>query len=178
MAPLAAAEIQMRSTTLAALLDLPFEILTSVGQHLDPRDLVCVAAACKRLRHGDSGPEKVELPTKSPVIAALLQHAFPGGETIPSTRPAGCSESWVMYLARCARQRRCREAPPIAAGQQHSFFVDVSGHLLLCGSMHHDLTPVSATANVRVRSVAAGSNHGLALGCDGRVYSWGNGELG
>jgi alpha-tubulin suppressor-like RCC1 family protein len=42
-------------------------------------------------------------------------------------------------------------------------------------------TNVAALARVRVRSVAAGLHHSLALGCDCRVYSWGRdgyGQLG
>jgi alpha-tubulin suppressor-like RCC1 family protein len=42
-------------------------------------------------------------------------------------------------------------------------------------------TPLAAMAGVQVRSVAAGHEHSLALGCDGRVYSWGKngyGQLG
>jgi alpha-tubulin suppressor-like RCC1 family protein len=39
----------------------------------------------------------------------------------------------VAYLARCARQR-CREAPPIAAGDSHSLCLDAAGHLLSCGT--------------------------------------------
>jgi hypothetical protein len=61
---------------------------------LDLRDLARFAAVCRRFRHGDSGLETVELPTKSPVITALREHALPSGEIIPSTRPIGCSESW------------------------------------------------------------------------------------
>jgi hypothetical protein len=176
----------------SALLDLPLEELVCVCQQLDVRDLVRVAAACKRLRHGDGSPETAELPTKSPVVTALLQFAFPGGELVPSTRPTGFSGSWIAYLARCARQRRCREAPLIAAGQNHSVFVDAAGRLLACGSgaavghgdadsIYSSPTLVAAMASVQVRSVAAGSDHSLALGWDGRVYSWGEnwyGQLG
>jgi hypothetical protein len=99
------------------LLDFPLEVFTVVCLRLDLLDLVCVAAACKCFQHGEGGLDSVELPTKSPVVTALREHAHPRLELTPSTRPAGCSESWVAYLARCARQRRCREAPPIAAGR-------------------------------------------------------------
>jgi len=43
---------------------LPLEMLTAVCLQLDLRDLVRIAAACKRLRHGDGGLETVQLPTK------------------------------------------------------------------------------------------------------------------
>jgi alpha-tubulin suppressor-like RCC1 family protein len=157
--------------------------------------LIRVAQASKILRHGDSGLETAELPTKSPVITALLQHAFPGGEMIPNTRftctmrnrrscRLRCPESWVAYLARCARQRRCQRASPIAAGRFHSLFVDVAGRLLACGdgaavghgdadTRYLEPAPVAALAGVRVRSVAAGTHHSLALSWDGRVFSWG-----
>jgi alpha-tubulin suppressor-like RCC1 family protein len=177
------------SSPAAALLDLPLEILTNVCQQLDLQDLVRVAATCKRFRHGDCGLETEELPTKSPVVTALREHAFAHPELIPSTRLIGCAESWVAYLARCARQRRCRQAPPIKGGESFSLFVDASGRLLSCGedvkAGHGDSdsnylvpTPVAAMTGVQVRSVAAGYNHSLALGCDGRVYSWGVNEYG
>jgi alpha-tubulin suppressor-like RCC1 family protein len=173
----------------AALLDLPLEVLTAVCLQFNLRDLARVAEVCKRFRHGDGGLETEELPTKSSVVTALLEHASPGGRLIPSKRPIGCSESWVAYLARCARQRRCQENPPMAAGLKHSMFADAAGRLLTCGQGaavgHGDAegrylvpTPVAAMARVWVRSVAAGFKHSLALSWDGRVYSWGSNELG
>jgi hypothetical protein len=178
---------------MAALLDLPLEMLTCVCRHLDLRDLARVAGTCKRLRHGDSGLETVELPTKSPVVTSLGALAFPVGEPIPNTRPIGCSDSWVAYLARCARQRRCREAPPIAAGGTmgvcHSLYLCTAGQVLACGegaaTGHGDEnwgfsapTPVATLASVRVRSFAAGRDHSLALGWDDRIYSWGSNQYG
>jgi hypothetical protein len=172
-----------------ALLDLPLEVLTDVCHRLDLRDLIAVAETCTRFRHGVGGRETLELTTKSPVVTALRPLAFPLPELVPSTRPVGCSESWVAYLARCARQRRCREAPPIAAGDRQSLFLDAAGRLLACGEGpavgHGDATafssnptPVAALAGVQLRSVAAGAVHILALGWDGRVYSWGRNERG
>jgi hypothetical protein len=172
-----------------SVMDLPLELFTAVCQQLDIRDLVRLAATCKRFRHGEGGLETVELPTKSPVDTALRELAFPGGELVPSMRPTGCAESWVASLARCVRQRRCREAPPIAAGKWHSLLLDAAGLLLACGQgaaaghgnaqrVYSDPTPVAALARVRVRSVAAGSCHSLALGWDGLVYSWGENEFG
>jgi alpha-tubulin suppressor-like RCC1 family protein len=118
-----------------------------------------------------------------------MKHAFSGGEMIPNARPTGCSESWVAYLARCARQRRCREAAPIAPGWHHGLFADAAGRLLACGkgpavghgdadSICFDLAPVAALAGIRVLSVAADVSHSLALSSDGRVYSWGYNEHG
>jgi hypothetical protein len=118
----------------ATLLDLPLEMLTIVCEQLDLRNLVRIAATCKRLRHGEGRRETVELPIKSPVVTALRKHASPGGELIPSTRSIGCSESWVAYLPRIARQRRCLEAPPCAAGWGRSLFVHSTGRLLTCGA--------------------------------------------
>jgi hypothetical protein len=180
------------SPSAAALLDLPIEVLIDVCGQLDFRDLIRVAATCKRFRHGDNEMETAELPTKSPVFPALREHAFPGGVGIPSTRPIGCSESWVAYLARCARQRRFREVPPIAAGFQCTLFVDVIGRLLSCGRgaalghgdeavKYSSPIPVAAAPGLRMRSVAAEERHSLALGWDGQVYSWGrvdHGQLG
>jgi alpha-tubulin suppressor-like RCC1 family protein len=176
-------------TTAAGLLDLPLEVLADVCQRLDFCDLVRVAGTYTRFRHGDGGLETAELPSKSPVVTALLEHAFPGGEQTPSTRPSGCSESWVAYLARCARQRRCREAPTISAGSQLILFLDAAGSVLACGQGaavgHGDesavfsvSTPSAGLIGVRVRSVAASARFSLALGWDGRVYSWGKNEGG
>jgi hypothetical protein len=176
----------------ADLLDLPLEVLTGVCLQLDLHDLVRVAAMCKRFRHGDGGLETVELPTKAPVVMAMREHAFPSGVLIPNTRPIGCSESWVAYLTRCARQRRCREAPPVAARGEHTLVVDAAGRLLASGDGvlvgHGDrrvncslFKPLVAMAEIWVRSVAAGMFHSIALGWDGLVYSWGlnfDGQLG
>jgi alpha-tubulin suppressor-like RCC1 family protein len=168
--------------------NLQLDELTAVCLQLDLRALVRVAQTCKRFRYGDGGLETVELPTKSPVVTALREHAFPGGVGIPSMRPIGSSESWVAYLTRFARQRRCREAPPIAAGYKWSLFIDAAGRLLACGkgaavgnghdqmgTFCPDVTPVAAEAGLWVRSVAAGHEHSLALGWEGQVYSWGQG---
>jgi alpha-tubulin suppressor-like RCC1 family protein len=174
------------------LLDLPLEMLTGVCHQLDLQDLVCVSATCKRFRQGECELQTVELPTGSPAVTALRELAFFGGELAPHTRPIGCSESWVAYLARCARQRRCREAPPVAAGFQSSLFVDATGRLVACGKgaamghgesrPYYDPTPVAAMAEVRMRSVAASYyHHSLALSWDGKVYSSGSnfgGQLG
>jgi alpha-tubulin suppressor-like RCC1 family protein len=120
------------------------------------------------------------------LVTALREYACPGCETIFSTRtrPVVFSESWVAYLTRCARQQRCREAPLIAAGECHTLFVDATGRLLSCGTgsaVGHGHkytvslpTPVAAMAGIRVRSLAAGNYHSIALSWDGRVYSWGD----
>jgi alpha-tubulin suppressor-like RCC1 family protein len=77
-------------------------------------------------------------------------------------------------------------------GEHCSLFLDAAGQLLACGTsaavghgdadtIHSDTTPLAALAGVRVRSVAAGSSHSLAIGWDGRIYSWGDngkGQLG
>jgi alpha-tubulin suppressor-like RCC1 family protein len=171
--------------TPATLLDLPLEMLAGVcQQQLDLVIFVRLAETCKRLRHGDGGVDTEELPTKSPVATALRALAFPRGGRAQSTRPVGCSESWVSYLARCVRQRRCQEASPFAAAREHSLFLNAAGRLLACGYGaavgHGDANtiypipiPVAAMAGVWVRSVAASFSHSLALGWDGRVYSWG-----
>jgi hypothetical protein len=171
-----------------ALRELPLEILTHVCQQLSLRDLVRVAAICKRFRHG--GLETMELPTESPVVTALCKHAFPRPELVPSTRPDGCSNSWVAYLARCARQSRCREAPPMSAGAGYSVFLDATRQLQECdecflegqGRNVYPLpNPIAAIASPWVRLVVRRSDHCLALSWDGRIYSWGEnagGQLG
>jgi alpha-tubulin suppressor-like RCC1 family protein len=170
-----------RSSFKATLLDLlPLEVLTGVCLQLNLQDLVRVAETCKRFRLGDGGLETVELPTRLPVVTALCKLAFPRRELIPSTRPTGCTESWVAYLARCAWQRCCFEAPLIVAGFAYSLFVDANRHLLACGrdlgtghsdadTIHFDPTPVATMAGVRVRSAAAGHSHSLAVSWDGQV---------
>jgi hypothetical protein len=107
-----------------ALLDLPLEMLTAVCVQLDLLDLVRVAATCKRFRCGDGWLETVETPTKSPVVTALLRHAFPNGVGTTKVRRISRRESWIAYLARCARQRRCREVLPIASSDRHVLLVD------------------------------------------------------
>jgi hypothetical protein len=170
-----------------ALRELPLELLTHVCQHLGLTDLVRVAATCKRFCHG--GPKTMELPTESPVVAVLRELAFPRPELIPSMRPADCSESWVAYLTLCARQRRCREAPPFAVGGEHALYVDASGRLLACGEgaavghgdakvMYPLPTPVAAMTGVRVRSVAAAFTHSFALSWDGQICSSGENKTG
>jgi alpha-tubulin suppressor-like RCC1 family protein len=125
----------------------------------------------------------VELNIKSPVFAALCQHAFPRLALSAVTRSATCTESWVSYLARGVRQRRCRESPHIAAAFSATLFVDPANRLLACGQsvaagQHFDPTPVAGMADVRVRSVAAGDSHCLVLRWDGLVYSWGKNTQG
>jgi hypothetical protein len=176
---------------MADLLDFPVVLLTDVCQQLDLRDLVRLGQTCKRFRGGNCGLETAELLANSPVVTALHEHAFPGGGLLPRTRPMDCSESWVAVLTRCARQRRCREAPLIAAGDSHSLYVDAAGRLLAGGEgvavghgdedetiLYPDPTPVAAMAAIWVRSVAAGDTHSLALTWDGRVYSWGKRSVG
>jgi hypothetical protein len=102
-------------------------MLAGVCQQLDLVALVRFAETCKRFHHGDSEPETEELPTKSPVVTVLCEHAFDRLELIPRTRPFGCCESWVVYLARSVRQCRCREASLIAARCGDTLIVDASG---------------------------------------------------
>jgi hypothetical protein len=172
----------------ATLLDVPLEMLTAVCHQLNLHDLVRIAETCKRLRHGEAGRETMELPTKSPAVTALREHAFPGRNLTQITGSVGCSESWVAYLARGARQRRWREAQPIAANHAPMLFVDAMGRLLACGAgatvgqggenTAYVAIPMAAASGVRVRSVAAGDQYSLALSWDGRVYSWGNNDYG
>jgi alpha-tubulin suppressor-like RCC1 family protein len=53
--------------------------------------------------------------------------------------------------------------------------VDAAGRLE-CNNrvLFSGATPVATMPAVRMQSVAAGTDHPLALGCDGRVYSWGS----
>jgi hypothetical protein len=67
------------------MLHLPLDVLTAVCLQLDLHELVRIAATCKRFRHGDGDLEAVELPTKSPVVAALRKHAFPDADLTPNS---------------------------------------------------------------------------------------------
>jgi hypothetical protein len=186
------------------VLDLPLDLLTAICLQLDLFNLVRVSATCKLFRNGD-GALETELPTTSPVALALRMLAFPGGMLTPSARPTEPAfryapqpyepsterpESWIAYLARCVRQRRCREAPPFTAGERYHLFVDKAGELLTCGKNFSfgpgaaDSSPdqpmVAAMEMMKVRCVASGSRHNLALSWDGLVYCWGlspNGTL-
>lgn len=99
--------------------------------------MVRVAETCKRFRHGDTGL-KTELPIKSAVVTALRERAFSHPEQVARTRPTGFSKSWIEYLARCARLRCCREAPPVAGALHslHSLFVAAAGRLRACSEEH------------------------------------------
>jgi hypothetical protein len=112
-------ESKIDGATMAAYWTFHSGAGAGVCEQLNFRDRIHVAETCKGVRHGDGGLETAELPTTSPVVTALRELAFPDGVGIPSTRPVCFSESWAAYLARCARQRRCREAPPIA-GYDHT----------------------------------------------------------
>jgi hypothetical protein len=158
--------------------DLPLEVLTHVCRHLGLCDLVRVSQSCKRFRHG--GTETVELPTQSPVVAVLLDLAFSRLELAPRTRPVGCSESWVAFPARSVRHRGGK-APPIAVSNKASLLVNAAAQeIMACATSigvghgnedrYTDPTPVGAMTGVKVRSVAAGDGHSLALTWDGRVY--------
>jgi hypothetical protein len=118
------------------------EVLTTIFRQFELQDLVRVALTCKLFRHG--GLETMELPTESPMVAVLLDRAFARLELAPRMRPSGCSETWMAYLARCVRQGRCRETPPIAVSDAHSLFLDAAGRLLVCGPGPHCVTVMRA----------------------------------
>lgn len=176
------------------LLDLPLEVLTNVCQHPDLCDLIRVGETCKHFGYGGQelvkppGEPPVEPLSESPLVTVLRERAFPGGQPVSFMRPSDCSESWVAYLARRVRQRRCWDAPTIAAAGRRSILVDASDRLLQCGgctegaefNCWHPI-PAAVMAGLRVRSVATGRFHSLVLCWNDRVYSWGsspNGELG
>jgi hypothetical protein len=149
---------------------------------IDLRGLVRVALTNKRFRHGDSGLEEIELPVKSPVVTALRRCAFPGGTLTTSAHPAGCSESWVAYLARCVRHRRrrhqSRRASTTACLWRRAASCWHAEKISQWTKMRASLISTICTADamsgvIPVRSVPAGSHHRLALTLAGQVYSWG-----
>jgi len=184
-----AASTQAASPLLQLLAELQAVILSK----LDICDLALLAATCRSLCRDAPAPPPPPR-TIGPVEAELRRRAEARGLEIGSSLPEGAT-SWVTCLLKRDRRDAQMQAP-LAAGRDHSIFVDRAGHLLTCGrggllghamdldantqSLHHIglPTPVPSMQDQRIVSVASSDEHCLALSADGDVYSWGDKEYG
>jgi len=101
-----------------------------------------------------------------------------------------CAVRWLCYSA------LLRESNPparVAAGWQHSVFIDGEGRLSSCGNADHvpgllghgegvtglnTPTGLPQSLGERAVSMSAGKYHSLALAADGCAWSWGDGLFG
>jgi len=188
------------------LLSVPSELLSVILSQLDILDLACFAATCSSLWCDGSIPLPQSALPYGLVGAELRRRAEARGLHIDSSLPEGAL-SWVPYLLkRDFNDAQRREAPLAAGCGWYSLFVDRKGRLhLACrrrdiamGKVGEPLlghnwdsdagafesvppTLVPSMQDKPIVSVAAGTNHCLALSAVGEVYSWGdarNGVLG
>jgi len=180
------------------LLQLPAELLSVILSNLDACDLARLAATGRLLCRDAPTPPP---PPRAigPVETELRRRAEACGLDAGSSLPEGAT-SWVERLLK----RECRDAQrrqtPLAAGHEHSIFVDKGGRLLTCGRdldstrlLGHALdpaadptlcreigppTPVPSMQGRHIVSVATSNEHCLALSVEGEVYSWGVGDGG
>ena len=180
------------------LLLLPPELLTVILSALDTRSLARLAATCQPLWL--DAPTPVSSPREiGPVEAELRLRAKTRGLDAGSSLPAG-STSWVSCLLKRDRRDAQRRQAPLAAGSDHSIFVDTRGRLFTCGFSSDGIpilghavdpdadpdvplqigppTPVPSMLDRHIVSVAAGGAHCLALSAEGEAYSWGDGASG
>jgi hypothetical protein len=166
---------------------LPPELIIEVLQHLDVRNLGCLACTCRQLYFDFPCPPR---PT-SLVEAAIRRRADEVGRWTPSSLPAGVSK-WVPFLLE-REWRRVAELRTVAAGRERSCFVDANGALLACGKEEEEEvgllglqdvpsltsfaavvpTPVPSMAGVRIRAVACHEHCNLAVCEAGQVFEWG-----
>jgi len=168
----------------ARLLDLPSELLVRALSHCRSPVDIARAAAVSLLFHASLALEGIRLWAQE---RGLELPAQPEGES--------CAVRWLCFSALL-----CESNPParVAAGQQHSVFIDGEGRLSSCGAaldwapglLGHGEgvtrlnTPtrlpkrIEALAGPRAVSVSAGGNHSLAITADGSVWSWGWGAFG
>jgi len=183
---------QAQAGTLLQL--LPDEIISSILSEIDLGSLARLAATCCLL-----WCDAPAAPTRriGPVEVELRRRAVARGFDIGSSLPL-VAAAWVPYLLQRERHDVLRRYAPLAAGHDHSMFVNWEGRLLTCGSNSgfgypHDgrgavlghvgdevgpPTLVPSTCNTRFSSVATGRQHCLALSAEGEVYSWGDGRAG
>ena len=178
------------------LTDLPNDVLTRVVSWLPTvEDIGRADCVCRAFHRGDSAPPPPPPPPISPVEEALRQRAAASGHRVPSELPDGES-SWIQKLCWDERRRRHGERAVVAGGMYHSAFVRGDGALLTCGNSTLDggrpgllghgesverlqvPTVVPALRHVRIRSLAAGEYHTVAIAEGGAAYSWGYGGLG
>ena len=90
--------------------------------------------------------------------------------------------SWVACLLKHDRRDAQKRQALLAVGFAESVFVDKAGRLLVCGdpigNPIEPPTPMPSMQDQRMVSVASKGYHFLALGVEGEVYAWGDGEYG
>ncbi|CAD7932689.1 unnamed protein product, partial [Amoebophrya sp. A25] len=109
----------------------------------------------------------------------------------PSASSAGASPRVILGLDKISIRK-------IAVGERHTLFLSTSGRVLVCGTAvagslgleaSGDADKVKAGVQVvqiptplpdlpSMQDIAAGVRHSVAVGCCGRVFSWGAGDYG
>jgi len=176
----------------SALCSLPPELLARVGSLAGRVEelgrLDCVAHAFHSVQPALN---------RSVVEEALRLRAAERGHAVAATLPAG-EASWTQWFCWEERRDRVARRAVAACGELHSAFIDAEGRLLTCGGVREEDDPwnpaalghgegvtrlevptiIPALSGVRIRSVAASSDHTLAVAADGRAFSWGDGDNG
>ena len=203
-APAAASTAAAAASTAAAietrgLVDLPIDVLIRIAVRLPRVEAVArLACTCRDLH----SPAFFE--------AAMRERTARRGGEVPLPSGRRRRETMVQALCRGERRDCFQRQNKIAAGDYHSVFVSEEGRLMTCGTHSFRDNPqpilghsesldgedlqviggdsvlvvprlVAGLADVRVRTVATGYAHTLAVSEAGAVYSFGlgqNGELG
>ena len=162
-----------------SMITLPPELLVRVLMHMEPEEL----SRCDQLSKLFHGPPSLV----EQALRLLDSEGCLSG--IPETLPNNHA-NWTQALLFLAILRRGSKHKRVAAGNNHSAFVDDDGTLLICGKQLPGITsfggainqstptPVAGLSSVRVQSVVANFHHIIALSVDGRAFSWGEGCFG
>ena len=154
---------------------LPNELLVRVLMQMEPEEL----SYCNQLSKLFYGPPSL-------VEQALRLLATEGSLSgIPETLPNNHA-NWTQALLFLVMLQRGSKYTLVAAGVDHSAFVDAGGTLLMFGKLpglggminRSIPTPDAGLVGVRVQSVVGRYNHIIALSVDGMAFSWGKGEYG
>ena len=161
------------------LLDLPTDLLVRVvSRFYSPIDIARVAAV-SLLFHASLAEEGIRLWAQERGFELLAQ---PEGE--------GCAVRWVCFAALL---RQANPPARVAAGWEHSVFIDGEGQLWSCGEallcsqfgggagrdIYERPTPLISTLDgTGAVSAAAAIAFHLALTAAGSVWSWGDGQEG
>ena len=106
------------------LLALPSELLPEPLRHLATLDLSSVDQLCHAFHSAAPGAQSV-------VEQALRLRAAAAGHAVPEA--LGGEASWVQLLLWEERRRAAHRPQAVAAGENHTVFVDRSGAVLTCG---------------------------------------------
>ena len=163
----------------AQLLQLPAELLSVILSRLETRDLARLAATCRLLCR--DAPTPPPLRAIGPVETELRRRAAARDLDVGSSLPDWAT-SWVACLLKHDRRDAQKRQALLAVGFAESVFVDKAGRLLVCGdpigNPIEPPTPMPSMQDQRMVSVASKGYHFLALGVEGEVYAWGDGEYG